>query len=495
MKCKFCNAELEEGQTLCPACGQENQDSAAACEVTETAAVPAEEEAVVSEETVTEEAVEAEEQPRKPKSQTWKIILAAACGAVIMAVLALAVLYGLGIDLTPKQNDVKVKSSYTVDVETAQKQADKVVATIGNEKLTNAQLQIYYWTQVYDFISNYGQTYFDVTADMSQQMFPGDSNLSWQQYFIGIALSTWQRYQTLTLLSREESFQLTEDQQKYLTDLPQTLEQMAVTYGFTTAEELVHADMGGGATVAAYVEYMTDYYTGLEYFNAKYDQLDPTQDEIEAYYSANEATFTESGVTKESGNQVDVRHILLKPADETQEAKDACYAEAQKLLEEWKNGAATEESFAELANTHSKDGGSNTTGGLYQGITAQTNFVESFLNWCIDPARQIGDTGIVESEHGYHIMYFSAAEPVWMVSARTALIADRASAIIDDGMERNPMKVNYKKIVMADVTEQAAPADTQTATDAAASQAATDAATSQAATEATSAAQTTAVAS
>ena len=26
MNCKFCNAELEEGITLCPACGQENAE-------------------------------------------------------------------------------------------------------------------------------------------------------------------------------------------------------------------------------------------------------------------------------------------------------------------------------------------------------------------------------------------------------------------------------------------------------------------------------------
>ena len=62
-------------------------------------------------------------------------------------------------------------SACDLPVETAQKQADKVVATIGNEKLTNAQLQIYYWTQVYDFISNYGQTYFDVTADIGSTAF------------------------------------------------------------------------------------------------------------------------------------------------------------------------------------------------------------------------------------------------------------------------------------------------------------------------------------
>ena len=26
MNCKFCNAEMEEGLTLCPACGQENAE-------------------------------------------------------------------------------------------------------------------------------------------------------------------------------------------------------------------------------------------------------------------------------------------------------------------------------------------------------------------------------------------------------------------------------------------------------------------------------------
>ena len=32
--------------------------------------------------------------------------------------------------------------------------------------------------------------------------------------------------------------------------------------------------------------------------------------------------------------------------------------------------------------------------------------VDSFENWCYDAARKAGDTGIVESEYGYHVMYF-----------------------------------------------------------------------------------------
>ena len=32
--------------------------------------------------------------------------------------------------------------------------------------------------------------------------------------------------------------------------------------------------------------------------------------------------------------------------------------------------------------------------------------VDAFENWCFDASRATGDTGIVETEYGYHVMYF-----------------------------------------------------------------------------------------
>ena len=32
--------------------------------------------------------------------------------------------------------------------------------------------------------------------------------------------------------------------------------------------------------------------------------------------------------------------------------------------------------------------------------------VDPFENWCYDASRKAGDTGIVESDYGYHVMYF-----------------------------------------------------------------------------------------
>ena len=33
--------------------------------------------------------------------------------------------------------------------------------------------------------------------------------------------------------------------------------------------------------------------------------------------------------------------------------------------------------------------------------------VEPFETWCFDESHKVGDTGIVESTYGYHVMYFS----------------------------------------------------------------------------------------
>ena len=88
------------------------------------------------------------------------------------------------------------------------------------------------------------------------------------------------------------------------------------------------------------------------------------------------------------------------------EEKAAAMVKAEELLASWKAGKATEETFAELANTNSADS-DGTDGGLYTDIYPG-QMVASFEEWCFAEGRQPGDTGIVESTYGYHIMYYSA---------------------------------------------------------------------------------------
>ena len=111
-----------------------------------------------------------------------------------------------------------------------------------------------------------------------------------------------------------------------------------------------------------------------------------------------------------------VRHILVafdhdhddeathEEGTYTDAEKAAAKAEAEELLAQWEADGATEERFSEMANTLSDDG-DGTTGGLYENIYPG-QMVENFEAWCYDAARKAGDTGIVETEYGYHVMYF-----------------------------------------------------------------------------------------
>ena len=87
--------------------------------------------------------------------------------------------------------------------------------------------------------------------------------------------------------------------------------------------------------------------------------------------------------------------------------KDAAKVAAEEIYAEWQAGEATEESFAALANEKSDDG-DGTTGGLYTDVTPGY-MVENFNNWIFDTARQVGDTEIIETEYGYHVMYYVGA--------------------------------------------------------------------------------------
>lgn len=100
-----------------------------------------------------------------------------------------------------------------------------------------------------------------------------------------------------------------------------------------------------------------------------------------------------------------VRHILVSASDTSDEAAMAeAKAEAESILETYLAGEQTEEAFAALAQEHSDDNAEE--GGLYTDVTPGS-MVEPFDAWCYDESRQVGDTGIVETEFGYHVMYFS----------------------------------------------------------------------------------------
>ncbi|MBQ2383500.1 MAG: peptidylprolyl isomerase, partial [Oscillospiraceae bacterium] len=113
---------------------------------------------------------------------------------------------------------------------------------------------------------------------------------------------------------------------------------------------------------------------------------------------------------------VNVRHILVSfeggKTDETtgvvtysDEEKAAAKAKAEEILAAYEAGEKTEDAFAALATEKTTDPGSKENGGLYENVYPG-QMVVNFNDWCFDAARKTGDTGLVETEYGYHVMYF-----------------------------------------------------------------------------------------
>ena len=71
------------------------------------------------------------------------------------------------------------------------------------------------------------------------------------------------------------------------------------------------------------------------------------------------------------------------------------------------------------------DDGSKYTGGLISDISVDSSLVDSFKDWALDSSRKAGDTDVVDSTYGSHVMYFvGTGLPVWKASVVSTLRSD-----------------------------------------------------------------------
>ncbi len=360
-------------------------------------------------------------------------------------------------------NDETAKGSYTATDEAVRATANEVVATVGGIPLTNGQLQVCYWMEVQSFLSNYGSyaSYFglDLTQPLETQVCGlSEKQETWQQFFLAGALNTWQNYQALTAEAEANGFVLPAEDQAQLDSLPQTMEQNALMYGFETVEELLKYNVGGGATLEDYMHFMQTYLPGTAYFNGLVEDHEITDEDVEAYFTEHEQTYLESGLAR-TDKAVDVRHVLIMPEGATsanirtetfdEAAWETSRGVAEDLLQQWEQGDKSEESFAQLAKDHSQDG-SAADGGLFTGVT-KGQMVEAFENWCFDEERQPGDYGLVQTEFGYHLMFYVAGHPLWPDYARSDMQNAYAQELLNEILAKYPLEVSFNKILLAAV--------------------------------------------
>lgn len=161
---------------------------------------------------------------------------------------------------------------------------------------------------------------------------------------------------------------------------------------------------------------------------------------------------------KDMSKPVDVRHILIQFDTTTDESgntvaltsaeKEAYYQQAQAIYNQFLENP-TEENFATLANNNSDDTGSNTNGGLYEDVHVG-DMVTAFNDWCFDPNRKPGDSGIIETNYGYHVMYYvgNDNEETWKSTVRSALASDALSAFDDEIVNGETYKINESDLMI-----------------------------------------------
>ena len=148
-----------------------------------------------------------------------------------------------------------------------------------------------------------------------------------------------------------------------------------------------------------------------------------------------------------------VRHLLVQfeggTTDETtgevtysEEEKNAAKIKAEGYLKTWQDGAATEDTFIELVKEYSDDS-SASYGGLFEDVHIKSNYVDAFRNWATNTNRKVGDAEVIETEFGFHVMYYVGKSES---SYRDSMITDELrTAAMNEWYEGALKKVTTEK--------------------------------------------------
>lgn len=514
-KCRFCQTDLEEGNSVCPNCGKDNAQEETApqaltetntepekSEQVETAAEPEQPETVSELEPEQTQAPEvpaegnetAEAAPAEPEptpiqegiqATPGKIALAVAAVVILLAALAALVWMGLNgdekgetlqtestqaaVETVPatvpadgNPDDVTCKGTYTVSDEDALANRDTVVATAGEYELTNGQLQVYYWMEVQGFLSTYGAyaPYFglDYTQPLDTQISMDDESLTWQQFFLQSALNNWQQTQALAAEAGKNNLELSQESQEYLDNLEQSVEELAQQYD-VTVEELLQSNFGTGAGMEEYRHFQELYESGYPYYAQENAKFVPTEQDLEDFFALHEEDYANSGLNKDD-LFVDVRHILIQiEGGTTDEEGNTTYSD-----EEWEVCRAEAQAILDewLAGDKTEDSfaalateKSEDPGSQSVGGLYQQVYegqmVQPFNDWCFDESRQTGDYGLVKTDYGYHVMYFVSSQPQWKYYVQSDWKTEQSNQMMADLVEQYPMEVTYEKITLGNV--------------------------------------------
>lgn len=358
--------------------------------------------------------------------------------------------------------DVTCKGTYTREGDPA-----AVIAQIGDTKLTNEALAVWYWAAAAQYQASGKTPAPDFDAPLDSQPCEAEGTVgSWQQYFLRQALNAWHTAAALNQQSLEVPLNLEPEyqpdpekyatymdgmpatkflygynrfyspntmHQAYLDSLPDTLKALAGEKGF--GDTAAMAQDAFGTTQAALTDMAQLLNRAYMYFTAlTYDLPQP------------EVAYTES---TDGDYLVNIKHILLKTDGKTAEETLAAFRKEAKtrLQPLTQTEQKSEAAFKDLAHLYSQDEASALDGGGYNRVK-KGELPAELDAWCFDPARQSGDITAITDDDGVHILYFSGRLEEAEVAAADESLAAQEADLLEQARTAYPVEFAYDQIAL-----------------------------------------------
>ena len=386
MKCKYCQSKLASNSSVCPSCGKDNL---------------------------------------KDDLKGLKIATLVIACVLMVAVLGSLVYYGITgntifdlFNTTPATHQVSTPEGIvTLTDRELKKQMKTVVATMGDHKMTNKELQLYFWMAAAAYSKDV-----DPDEPLSEQIYDEKTGQTYEDLIMEKAMLAWQEVTLMSSAAKKAGFELPKEYKDYLDTMKKEIEYYISAYKdyfknpINDVDDYIQMLYGPGCDYETYYNYSYNYYLGGVYWSIMMDELDVTEQELEAYFTEHEAELKEEyalPITKESGDMVNLR--LLTVSVITEKVKDengnettvknweATKQAAEKLFDQYMAGEKTEDAFIELVKKNSADTTTAPTGGLY------ADLMEGFLAEVDVRHILIQPEGGTKSEDGKTTIYTEEA--------------------------------------------------------------------------------------
>ena len=285
-------------------------------------------------------------------------------------------------------------------------QRGAAAASVNGKTYTAGDMAYYY----YNGLANLSRTgSVDSSTSLREQEYTvSDDYDTWYDYLSDRALQSLADAELTAQAAKDAGFDGGSEVQDTMNETLDSLKSTASGYGYSVGNYL-KAIFGSLMTRSVFERNLRTVTLADAYVSSLSDPASYTEAELSAARNADPDAY----------DAISVRHILVSDEDT---AKD--------ILAQWEGGDRTEDSFAALAQEHSADNADD--GGLYTDVL-QGTMVAPFNDWCFDSSRKTGDTGIVETMFGYHVMYFvdRYVYSDWQALAASNLASEKLAPITD----------------------------------------------------------------